>query len=408
MMDMTRDIVIVGGGPAGMMAGLLFARAGLQVAVLEKHADFLRDFRGDTVHPSTLDLFHQLDMLNDLLELPHSRVDEASIHIAGRQMKAIDFRHLPVAAPYIAMMPQWDLLNFIAGKAKQYAGFDLQMETEAVDLCYDKADRVSGIETRDGQILDAKLVIAADGRRSVLRGKAELPLQNIGAPMDIFWFRVDKLRGYGGDVFGTVQAGRFMVMIDRHDYYQCAFVFNKGQAETVKAAGLDAFRAGLRSLVPDLSEAFSQITSWDQVKILEVALDRLQRWHRPGLLAIGDAAHAMSPIGGVGINVAVQDAVATANILAGPMKSGQDPDPLLQQVYARRIKPVRRMQALQKLAQDKAIAPLLRRTKPIERPFLILRLLNRMPWLRRIPGRVIGLGFGREAIRSPESPISPK
>jgi len=408
MAENKRDIVIVGGGPAGMMAGLLFARAGLQVAVLEKHADFLRDFRGDTVHPSTLDLFHQLDMLDDLLELPHSRVDEASIHIAGRQMKAIDFRHLPVAAPYIAMMPQWDLLNFIAAKAKQYPGFDLQMETEAVDLRYDKAGRVCGVETKDGQTLHAKLVIAADGRRSVLRGKAELPLQNIGAPMDVFWFRIDKPSGYGGDVFGTVQAGRFMVMIDRQDYYQCAFVFNKGQAKTVKAAGLDAFRAGLRSLVPDLSEAFSQITSWDQVKILEVALDRLQRWHRQGLLAIGDAAHAMSPIGGVGINVAVQDAVATANILAGPMKSGQDSDPLLQQVYARRIKPVRRMQALQKLAQDKVIAPILRRTKPIEKPFFALRLLNRMPWLRRIPGRVIGLGFGREAIQSPEIPNSPK
>ncbi len=408
MKENKRDIVIVGGGPAGMMAGLLFARAGLQVAVLEKHADFLRDFRGDTVHPSTLDLFHQLNMLDDLLEFPHSRVAEASIHIAGRQMKAIDFRHLPVAAPYIAMMPQWDLLNFMASKAKQYPGFDLHMETEAVDLRYDKAERVCGVETRDGQILDAKLVIAADGRRSVLRGKAELPLQNIGAPMDVFWFRIDKPRGYGGDVFGTVQAGRFMVMIDRQDYYQCAYVFNKGQADAVKSAGLEAFRAGLRSLVPDLSEAFNQISSWDQVKMLEVALDRLNRWHRPGLLAIGDAAHAMSPIGGVGINIAVQDAITTANILAGPMARGDDPDPFLEQVYARRIKPVRRMQALQKFVQDKVIAPILRRTKPIEKPFFALRLLNRMPWLRRLPGRVIGLGFGREAIQSPEIPTSPK
>jgi len=242
----------------------------------------------------------------------------------------------------------------------------------------------------------------------VLRDKAELPLRNIGAPMDVFWFRVDKPRGYGGDVFGTVQAGRFMVMIDRRDYYQCAFVFNKGQADAVRAAGLEAFRAGLRSLVPDLSEAFNQLTSWDQVKMLEVALDRLERWHRPGLLAIGDAAHAMSPIGGVGINVAIQDAVTAANILAGPMKSGEDPDPLLEYVYALRIGPVRRMQALQKLAQDRVIAPLLRRTKPITKPFMVLRLLNSMPWLRRLPGRVIGLGFGREAIQSPEIPTSPK
>ena len=281
------------------------------------------------------------------------------------------------------------------------------METEAVDLLYDKAGRVCGVETADGQMLDARLVIAADGRRSVLRGKAELPLQNIGAPMDIFWFRIDKPAGYGGDVFGTVHAGRFMVMIDRHDYYQCAFVFNKGQADDVKSAGLEAFRAGLRSLVPDLSEAFNQIANWDQVKTLEVALDRLKRWHCPGLLAIGDAAHAMSPIGGVGINIAVQDAVTAANVLAASMVRGEDPDSLLAQVYARRIKPVRRMQAFQKIAQDRVIAPLLRRTKPIEKPFFALRLLNRMPLLRRVPGRVIGMGFGREDIQSPEAPTNP-
>ncbi|WP_417621401.1 FAD-dependent oxidoreductase [Parasphingorhabdus sp.] len=407
MIDRGRDILIVGGGPAGMMAGLLFARAGLNVAVLEKHGDFLRDFRGDTVHPSTLELFHQLGMLKDLLKLPHSRLDQASIHIAGLQMKALDFRHLPVAAPYIAMMPQWDLLNFIASKGKQYPGFDLRMESEAVGLLYDGAERVCGVETADGLRLNAKLVIAADGRRSVLRGKAELPLQNIGAPMDVFWFRIDKPEDCGGDVFATIQAGRFMVMIDRQDYYQCAYVFNKGQADEVKAAGLEAFRAGLRSLVPGLAEAFDQIASWDQVKTLEVALDRLQRWHRPGLLVIGDAAHAMSPIGGVGINIAIQDAVTTANVLAGPMARGTHPDPLLAQVHARRIKSVRRMQMLQKLAQDRVIAPLLRRSRPIEKPFFALKLLDRLPLLRRIPGRVIGMGFGREDIQSPEIPFKP-
>lgn len=407
MMDNKSDILVVGGGPAGMMAGLLLARAGLTVTVLEKHADFLRDFRGDTVHPSTLELFHQLDMLEDLLKLPHSRVDQASIHIAGREMKVVDLRHLPVAAPYIAMMPQWDLLDFIAGRAGQYPGFDLRMATEAVDLFHDATGRVSGVETSDGQRLDARLVIAADGRRSVLRGKAALPVQDIGAPMDVFWFRVDKPKDCGGDVFGTVQAGRFMVMIDRGDYYQCAFLFNKGQAVAVKAAGLAAFRASLRSLVPGMAEAFDQLTAWDQVKTLEVALDRLACWHRPGMLAIGDAAHAMSPIGGVGINMAIQDAVTTANILAGPMARGKDPDPLLEQIQARRMKPVRRMQALQKLAQDRIVAPLLRRKEPIERPFAALRLLNRVPLLRRIPGRIIGLGFGREDIRSPETPVSP-
>ncbi|WP_321324683.1 FAD-dependent oxidoreductase [uncultured Parasphingorhabdus sp.] len=407
MSENQRDIVIVGGGPAGMMAGLLFARAGLKVAVLEKHADFLRDFRGDTVHPSTLELFHQLGMLADLLKLPHSRIDQASIHIAGQQMKILDFSHLPLVAPYIAMMPQWDLLNFIATRAGQYPGFELLMQTEAVDLVYDADERVCGVHTRQGNILNARLVVAADGRRSVLRGKAELPLQDIGAPMDVFWFRVTKPKNAGGDVFGTVQAGRFMVMIDRRDYYQCAYIFTKGQADEVKAAGLEAFRAGLRSLVPDLSEAFNQISSWDQVKTLEVALDRLDRWHRPGLLAIGDAAHAMSPIGGVGINIAVQDAVTAANVLAAAMLKGDNPDSRLSQVQARRIKPVRRMQAFQKLAQDRVIEPLLRRSKPIARPFFPLKLLDRAPLLRRIPGRIIGMGFGREDIQSPEMPSKP-
>jgi len=400
---MQQDIVIVGGGPAGMMAGLLFARAGVKVTVLEKHADFLRDFRGDTVHPSTLELFHQLGLLDKLLELPHNKLEQASIHIAGRQMKVLDLRHLPVAAPYIAMMPQWDLLDFIARQAGKYPGFDLRMQTEAVDLVYDDAERVCGVEIESGAQIQAKLVIAADGRRSVLRGKAELPLRNIGAPMDVFWFRVDKPEGYGGDVFGTVQAGRFMVMIDRREYYQCAYVFNKGQAAEVQAKGIENFRAGLKSLVPELGDAFEQIKDWDQVKMLEVALDRLERWHRPGLLAIGDAAHAMSPIGGVGINMAVQDAVTAANVLAGPMARGEDADPLLEQIYARRIKPVRRMQKMQKIAQDRVIAPLLNRTKPIDKPFLPLRIMNRMPLFRRIAGRVVGLGFRREDIKSPEA-----
>jgi len=403
MTDFERDVLVVGGGPAGMMAGLLFARAGLKVTVLEKHADFLRDFRGDTVHPSTLELFQQLGVLDELLQIPHSKVHQAEIHIAGQRIKVLDFQHLPVAAPYIAMMPQWDFLDFIAREARKYPGFELKMESEAVDLIYDNADRVGGAELASGRKIAARLTIAADGRRSVLRGKAKLPLKNIGAPMDVFWFRVDKPRGFGGNVFGTVQAGRFMVMIDRREYFQCAFVFNKGQAAEVRAAGLKKFREGLQSLVPDLGDAFEQITDWDQVKTLEVALDRLERWHRPGLLAIGDAAHAMTPVGGVGINMAVQDSVTVANVLAGPMATGANPDPLLEKIYARRIKPVKRMQALQKFAQDNVIAPVLARTKPIEKPFLPLRILNRTPLLRRLPGRVVGMGFGRENIQSPEA-----
>ncbi len=402
MSDIDHDVLIVGGGPAGMMAGLLFARAGLKVTVLEKHADFLRDFRGDTVHPSTLELFHQLGFLEDLLKLPHSRLDEAYVHMAGRKMKVVDFMHLPVSAPFIAMMPQWDLLDFMATKASGYPGFELRMGTEAVDITLDEKERVSGVTTLSEETLRAKLVIAADGRRSILRGKAKLPLEDIGAPMDVFWFRVDKPAGVGGDVFGTVQVGRFMVMIDRNDYYQCAFIFNKGQAEEVKEAGLEAFRANLRSLAPNLGKAFEQIQNWDQVKTLQVSLDRLKEWHRPGLLAIGDAAHAMSPIAGVGINIAVQDAVTAANVLAGPMMKGADPDQLLGQVYDRRIKPVKRMQAFQKFAQDNVIAPLLARTRPIEKPFLPLKIMNAMPLLRRILGHIIGMGFGREDIQSPD------
>jgi len=403
MNDKDTDILIVGGGPAGMMAGLLFARAGLKVTVLEKHADFLRDFRGDTVHPSTLELFHQLGLLDELLKIPHSRLDSFSVQIAGRIMRIADMQHLPVAAPYIAMMPQWDLLDFIATQASVYSGFQLRMKTEAIDLAYDSKGRVSGVLTSSADTLQSKLVIAADGRRSVLRGKAELPIENIGAPMDVFWFRVDKPHNYAGDVAGAINAGQFMVLIDRGGYLQCAYLFGKGKANAVRQEGIEIFRAGLKALVPDLASAFDQIKDWEQIKVLEVALDRLLKWHRPGLLAIGDAAHAMSPIGGVGINVAIQDAVTAANVLAGPITQGEDPDTLLEQIHRRRIGPVKRMQAVQKFAQDRIIAPLLARNNPIEKPFLPLRMLNRIPILRRIPGTVIGMGIGREDIQSPKA-----
>ncbi len=400
---MKDDILIVGGGPAGMMAGLLFACAGLSVTVVEKHVDFLRDFRGDTVHPSTMELFHQLGMLDELLLLPHSRIDQFALHIAGQKMRVADMRYLPVAAPYIAMMPQWDLLDFIARKAGEFGGFKLRMETEAVAAITHPSGRVCGVKTRSGEELKAGLVIAADGRRSILRDEAKLPLEQLGAPMDVFWFRIDKPADYGGDIFGTARAGQFMILIDRGSYFQCAYVFRKGEAKAVRERGLPQFRDDLRILMPDLADAFDQIGDWDQVKMLEVALDRLTCWHRPGLLAIGDAAHAMSPIGGVGINVAVQDAVVAANILAGPMVAGENPDPLLEQVQSARWRSVTRMQRVQKIAQDQVIEPLLNRSKPIKRPFLPLRILNRFGILRRIPGRVIGLGFDRPSIDSPNA-----
>jgi len=385
-----------------MMCGLLLARAGVPVTVLEKHADFLRDFRGDTVHPSTLELFHQLGWLDELLKLPHSRVDRVSLQIAGRRCWIADMRRLKVAAPYIAMMPQWDLLDFMAEKGRGFPSYDLRMSTEAVGAEMDAQGRVCGVRLSSGEVLPAKLVIAADGRRSVVREEANLPLEMIGAPMDVFWFRLEKpADAPQGDTFGVMQAGKFLVMIDRREYFQCAFVFRKGGADDVRGRGLDCFRADLCDLVPSLANSIAAIDDWDKVKLLDVALDRVTRWHRPGLLAIGDAAHAMSPIGGVGINVAVQDAVMAANVLAGPLAQGIDPDPLLGEVQRRRWRAVTRMQGLQKFAQDKVIEPILARTEPIEKPFWPVRLLNRVPLLQRIPGRIIGLGFDPVHIESP-------
>lgn len=397
------DIVIVGGGPAGMVAGLLFARAGVPVTVLEKHGDFLRDFRGDTVHPSTLEIFHELGLLGQLLQVPHSRLDTATLNLFGRRITLGDLSHLPVAAPYIAMMPQWDFLRFVAEQGARYPTFTLRMNSEATGVTTDAAGRIAGAMLADGSEMPARLVIAADGRRSVLREAAQLPLEDLGAPMDVLWFRVAKPPGSGvGEVpLGTVAAGKMLVAIDRGDYWQAARIIPKGGFDAVRAAGLDAFRADVAGLVPAMAGGLASLASFDDVKLLSVALDRLTRWHAPGLLAIGDAAHAMSPIGGVGINLAVQDAVAAANVLAGPMAQGADPDPLLPQVQARRWKAVVRMQALQAAAQRRLILPIITGQVATDRLPLAIRLLNRFPLLRRIPGRIIGLGFGRQHVESP-------
>jgi 2-polyprenyl-6-methoxyphenol hydroxylase-like FAD-dependent oxidoreductase len=396
-------IIIVGGGPAGMVAGLLFARAGVPVTVLEKHADFLRDFRGDTVHPSTLEIFHELGLLDELLKVPHARMDQLSVNLFGQRLTIGDLSHLPVAAPYIAMMPQWDLLDFIADHAKLYPAFALRMNCEATGVTNDGAGRISGVTLADGSNLPARLVIAADGRRSVLRDAADLPLEDLGAPMDVLWFQVAKPAGLDAREvpLGTIQAGKMLVAIDRGDYWQSARIIPKGGFDAVRAKGLDAFRADVAGLVPELASGVASLASWDDVKLLSVSLDRLTRWHRPGLLAIGDAAHAMSPIGGVGINLAVQDAVAAANVLAGPLAQGADPDPLLHRVQARRWRATRWMQALQAAAQRRLILPLLESRVATTRIPLAIRLLNRFPRLRRIPARVIGLGFGRQHVESP-------
>lgn len=396
-------LVIVGGGPAGMMAGLLFARAGVPTTVVEKHGDFLRDFRGDTVHPSTMELFAELGSLDRLLARPHARVAELSARIAGRSLRIADFRHLPVSAPFIAMMPQWEFLDFLRQEGERYPSFSLRLNAEAVGVSTDGDGRIDGVTLVGGARLPARLVIAADGRRSVLRGAAKLPLTDLGAPIDVFWFRLPRAAHRGNDTMGIVESGRMLVLIDRGDYWQVAYVFPKGSAEAIRARGLPAFRAEIAALAPETAAVAEALSDWEQVKLLSVSLDRLDRWHRPGLLAIGDAAHAMSPVGGVGINLAIQDAVAAANILAAPMARGEDVDALLPQVQARRLLAVRIVQRVQRAVHDNVLSAVLRDPQPLDAPPWPVRLLDRVAALRRLPARMVGLGIRREHIRSPEA-----
>ena len=395
------DLIVVGGGPAGMMAGLLFARAGCNVQVLEKHGDFFRDFRGDTVHPSTMEILDQLGMLQRFLERAHSRIDTAELRLAGRDWAIGDLSHLDTPAPFIAMMPQWDFLDFIRDEAKAFPGFHLEMNAPAASFI-EQEGRVAGVQLEGGRQLRSRLVIAADGRASIVR--RILPVQTLGAPMDVLWFRISKQQGVNvSGLRGNVERGRILVMIDREDYWQCAFVIPKGRAAELKAGGIGPIRDAVHQAAPDLD--LSELKSVDDLKLLSVALDRLRCWWMNGLLAIGDAAHAMSPIGGIGINLAVQDAVAAANILARALSRGDDVDGLLNKVQDRRHLPTRIIQAAQKLGQDRVIGRLLQPGTPIEKAPLLVRLLDRYPRLRRIPGRLIGLGVRRERVRSPEAPI---
>ena len=401
------DLCIVGGGPAGMMAGLLFARAGVRTLVLEKHGDFLRDFRGDTVHPSTLRLFDELGLLKRLLERPHERVDRLGAFVGDRHVDIADFSPFDPRWNFIAMMPQWHFLDFVADAARAYPGFHLRMDAEAKGLLRESG-RVRGVRLIEAGVdreVRAKLVIAADGRGSLLREEAGLDVQSLGAPMDVFWFRLPKDEAPGNRTTGIFASGRIMALIDRGDYWQCAYVFAKGQADAIRADGLEAFRASIARVAPIVADGVRAIESWDDVKLLTVALDRLDTWHQPGLLVIGDAAHAMSPIGGVGINVAIQDAVAAANILAGPMARGADVDELLKRVEKRRLPQVRAIQAFQNGTQKRIIQPLLAGEGGAFEPPLMIRLLDRCAWLRRIPAAFLGFGIRPEHVRSPlESP----
>jgi 2-polyprenyl-6-methoxyphenol hydroxylase-like FAD-dependent oxidoreductase len=396
--------LIVGGGPAGMMAGLLFARAGVSTLVLEKHGDFLRDFRGDTVHPSTLDLFAELGMIDELLKRPHDEARQLTGLIGGRKYAIADFSHLPAACQFIALMPQWEFLDFVSKAANRYPTFTLRMNAEAVDLVVD-IDRITGVKLADGTILSAKLIIAADGRHSVLCDAAQLPREDLGAPMDVFWFRVPKQKELVNRTTGVLAPGRIMALIDRGAYWQCAFVFPKGGADAIRARGIEQFRRDVVTAAPLLDPAIAAIKNFGEVKLLSVALDRLTQWSRPGFLAIGDAAHAMSPIGGIGINLAIQDAVAAANILAGPLAAGTNVDPLLRQVQDRRMLPTRAVQGAQRMIQNNIIGRVLTqdwRPDAIEAPWIV-RLLDRWPMLQRIPARLVGLGIRREHIHSPDA-----
>jgi len=397
------DLIVVGGGPAGMMAGLLFARAGCTVQIFEKHEDFFREFRGDTVHPSTMEILSQLGMLKRFLSRPHNRVSGAELRLAGQEWTIGDLSHLNTPAPFIAMMPQWEFLDFLREEAKAFSGFQLEMKAPVASFIEEQG-RVSGVKLADGREVRARLSIAADGRASIVRGT--LPLMDLGAPMDVFWFRVAKKDPAKSGLRGNVEPGRLLVMIDRGDYWQCAFLIPKGAAEAYQARGIEAIRDEVAAAAPpDLDLA--ELDEISDLHLLTVKLDRLTCWQRPGLLAIGDAAHAMSPIGGIGINLAVQDAVAAANYLAGPLARGENVDPLLHRVEDRRLLPTRIIQGAQKAAQDRIIGRLLTAQAPFRTAPLVIRLLNRFPLLQRIPGRFIGLGFRRERVRSPAAAPRP-
>ena len=390
---------IVGGGPAGMMLGYLLARAGIEVVVLEKHGDFLRDFRGDTIHPSTLELMGELGLLEEFLRTPHQQLRNLSGLVGNARITLADFSHLPTRCKFIALMPQWDFLNFLAGHAKAYPHFTLRMQAEATELIA-SGERIAGCRavTGEGTLeIRAELTVGSDGRHSTVRAQAGLPVENLGAPMDVFWMRISRRSSDPGEALGRIVAGRMLVTINRGDYWQCAYLIAKGSAEAVRERGLAVLRQSVRGLAPWLGDRVEELKSWEDIKLLSVSVDRLTRWYRPGLLCIGDAAHAMSPIGGVGINLAVQDAVAAANILLAPLRLGAVAPHYLRAVERRRAWPTRATQALQLLVQNRVIAPALG-AKARPRPPLAARLLEWLPPLRRIPGRLIGLGVRPEHI----------
>jgi 2-polyprenyl-6-methoxyphenol hydroxylase-like FAD-dependent oxidoreductase len=435
--QLTTGCCIVGGGPAGMMLGYLLARAGVDVVVLEKHADFLRDFRGDTIHPSTLELMHELGLLSAFLGLPHQEVRELKARFGGIEFTFADFSHLPTRCKFIALMPQWDFLNFLSERGRLYPGFRVMMKAAATDLIEERGAMVGvRADTPEGVLeLRAPLVVGCDGRHSLVRQKAGLEVENLGAPMDVLWFRVRRKSDDPDETMGVFEAGHIFVVINRGDYWQCGYVIPKGSFDEVRRGGLTQFCAQLARTMPLFADRVGELASWDQIKLLTVAVDRLKRWYRRGVICIGDAAHAMSPVGGVGINLAVQDAVAAANILALPLlehfqekwnpvfrpemrqrkdagavsvsnqcetaPAGAVGEDLLGRVQERREFPTRMIQRAQVFVQERVITGVLGNREEIKPPFLV-KLLRAVPILRRIPARVVGIGIRPEHIRTPE------
>ena len=396
---------IVGGGPAGMMLGYLLGRAGIETVVLEKHADFFRDFRGDTVHPSTLQVMDELGLIDGFLKLPHQQIQKMDGKFGDDSIRVADLSRLNVKYPFIAMMPQWDFLNFLRESGKRFASLKVMMNANATDLIW-SGDTVVGAnaDTAEGPVeIRADLTIGCDGRHSIVRERAGLEVEEIGAPMDVLWFRAGRRANETESLFARVQSGKMLVTFDRGDYWQCAYVIAKGQDEALKARGLDAFRSDVIGMAPVLASGMSEVKTWDDVRLLTVAINRLKRWMRPGLLCIGDAAHAMSPVGGVGVNLAVQDAVATANLLAEKLAGGRPSEQQLDAVQRRREFPVRMTQAMQVVVQKNLISVALKPGDGLLRAPLFVRIVNALPWLQGITARFIAIGVRPEHVHSQAS-----
>ena len=413
--DAECDCCIAGGGPAGMMLAVLLARAGLHVIVLEKHGDFLRDFRGDTIHPSTLQVMHELGVLEEFLQRPHTRVSRLRGFVAGSPVTLADFSHLPVQCKFIAMMPQWDFLDFLLKIGSRYKGFELRRDTEVVSLLRDGAhgggpradgshgDRVTGViaKTPAGELrVRSSLVVGADGRTSRVRAESGLAVQDIGASIDVLWMRIPKVATDPGDALGYIDRGRMAVLLDRGDYWQCAYVIPKGGLAELQSRGINAFRDGLTALTPFLADRV-QMLDWADIKLLTVKVDRVTKWYVDGLLIIGDAAHAMSPVGGIGINLAIQDAVAAANILAGPLAEGVPDVDDLHAVQERREWPTKITQFVQVTVQNRIISAVLQQGPGTRsRQGLALRAFQLLPFLQRFPARAVGMGFRPEHVHT--------